>query len=217
MILKVQSCRLVATRHDLTKFYYPPQQRLQGAFKISLCRLALSSRLDNILLPSSTSPSTEQGETPTRYFFDLKAKNFKQNTISELETSEGVKIIGHKQLMQETEIFITDYTSQNIGGSHEQFADFVHSVKLPKLSDDGKENLEGELTIAECRQILKTLNFGKSPGEDGFTVEFYTEFSELLASDLAESLFHREGGFVTLILKADEEGLNGVVAFTVNG
>lgn len=60
-------------------------------------------------------------------------------------------------------------------------------MQLPKLSDDDKENLEGELTIAECRLILKTFNIGKSPGEDGFTVEFYMKFFELLASDLVES------------------------------
>ena len=90
----------------------------------------------------------EQGEKPTRYF--------NQKTISDLETSEGVKITGHKQF-----------------------------------------------------------NFGKSPGEDGFTVEFYTKFFEILASDLVESLntayvrgelsISQRRGVVTLIPKADSE------------
>jgi len=90
-------------------------------------------------------------------------------------------------------------------------------VQLPRLSDDDKENLEGELTIAECRQILKTFNFGKSPGEDGFTIEFYTKFFELLASDLVESLntaysrgelsISQRWGVVTLIPKADSDTL----------
>ena len=63
-------------------------------------------------------------------------------------------------------------------------------MQLPELSDDDNENLEGEITIAECRLILKTFNFGKSPDEDGFTVEFYyyMKFFELLASDLVEIL-----------------------------
>lgn len=85
-------------------------------------------------------------------------------------------------------------------------------MQLPKLSDDDKENLEGELTIAECRLILKTFNIGKSPGEDGFTVEFYMKFFELLASNLVESLntaysrgelsISQRKGVVTLIPKA---------------
>ena len=160
---------------------------------------------------------TEQGEKPTRYFFNVEAKNFNQKTITELETSEGVKITGHKQLLQEIENFYQNLYQSEYAGSHELFADFVRSVQLPKLSDDDKENLEGELTIAECRLILKTFNFGKSPGEDGFTVEFYMKFFELLASDLVESLntaysrgelsISQRRGVVTLIPKADSDTL----------
>lgn len=90
-------------------------------------------------------------------------------------------------------------------------------MQLPKLSDDDKENLEGELTIAECRLILKTFNIGKSPGEDGFTVEFYMKFFELLASNLVKSLntaysrgelsISQRRGVVTLIPKADSDTL----------
>jgi len=88
-------------------------------------------------------------------------------------------------------------------------------MQLPKLSDDDKENSKTELTIAKCCQILKTFNFGKSPGEDGFTVQFYTKFFELLASDLVESLntaysrgelsISQRRGVVTLIPKADSD------------
>ena len=149
---------------------------------------------------------TEQGEKPTRYFFNMEAKNFNQKTITELETSEEVKITGHKQLLQEIENFYQSLYQSEYAGS-----------QLPKLSDDDKENLEGELTIAECRQILKTFNFGKSPGEDGFTVEFYTKFFEFLANDLVESLntaysrgelsISQKRGVVTLIPKADSDTL----------
>ena len=85
------------------------------------------------------------------------------------------------------------------------------------MSDDDKENLEGELTIAECRLILKTFNFGKSPGEDGPTVEFYMKFFELLERDLVERLntaysrgelsISQRRGVVTLIPKADSDTL----------
>ena len=160
---------------------------------------------------------TEHGEKPTRYFFNMEAKNFNHKTITELETSEGVKITGHKQLLQEIENFYQNLYQSEYAGSHELFADFVHSVKLPKLNDDDKENLEGELTIAECRLILKSFNLGKSPGEDGFTAEFYMKFFELLASNLVESLntaysrgelsISQRRGVVTLIPKADSDTL----------
>ena len=76
-----------------------------------------------------------------------------------------------------------------------------------------KNTLEGELTIEECHQILKMLSNGKSPGEDGFTVEFYVQFFELLAPDMLAILnaayLHREmsvsqrKGVITLIPKDD--------------
>ena len=62
------------------------------------------------------------------------------------------------------------------------------AVVLPQLSEVDKNKLEGELSVDECRQILKTFSNGKSPGEDGFTVEFYVQFFELLAPDLLKSL-----------------------------
>ena len=33
-----------------------------------------------------------------------------------------------------------------------------------------------------------TLSSGKSPGEDGFAVEFYSKFFDLIENDLVESL-----------------------------
>ena len=57
---------------------------------------------------------TEQGEKPTRYFFNMEAKNFNRKTITELETNEGVKITGHKQLLQEIENFSRIYANQNM-------------------------------------------------------------------------------------------------------
>ena len=152
----------------------------------------------------------------------MEAKHFNQKTITELETSKGVKITGHKQILQEIEIFYQNLYQSEYAGSHELFADFVHTVQLPKLSDDDKENLEGELTIEECCSILKTFNFGKSPGEEGFTVEFYTKFFDLLASDLVESLntaylrgelsISQRRGVVTLIPKADSDILKHKLA-----
>ena len=74
--------------------------------------------------------------------------------------------------------------------------------------------LEGELTVEECRQILKTFSNGKSPGEDGFTVQFYVQFFELLAPDMLASRLNaaylhgemsvsQRRGVITLIPKDD--------------
>ena len=47
--------------------------------------------------------------------------------------------------------------------------------------------LEGDITLKECKDILSTFSRGKSPGEDGFTWEFYNCFFDLLGQDLVDS------------------------------
>ena len=61
---------------------------------------------------------------------------------------------------------------------------FVQSLKTPKLQDQQRNELEGEITLVECKVVLRTLSSGKSPGEDGFTWEFYNCFFDLPGQDL---------------------------------
>lgn len=81
---------------------------------------------------------TEHGEKPTRYFFNLEVKNFNQKNISELKTSEGVKITDNEEILHAIENVYQKLYCSEYSGSHKWFMDFVHSVQLPKLSDDEK-------------------------------------------------------------------------------
>ena len=45
-----------------------------------------------------------------------------------------------------------------------------------KLTDDQKANCEGEITLEELQQALKTTKNCKSPGIDGLPYEFYKVF-----------------------------------------
>ena len=47
---------------------------------------------------------------------------------------------------------------------------------IQKLSEDSKLYCEGKMTITECYNALKELKWNKSPGNDGFTAEFYCTF-----------------------------------------
>ena len=63
---------------------------------------------------------------------------------------------------------------------------FVQSLKTPKLQDQKRNELEGEITLVECKVGLRTLSSGKSPGEDGFAWEFYNCFFDLPGQDLVK-------------------------------
>ena len=45
--------------------------------------------------------------------------------------------------------------------------------KYPKIAEEEAENLEGKITVEEAICALKRLKNGKSPGSDGFIVEFF--------------------------------------------
>ena len=74
--------------------------------------------------------------------------------------------------------------------------DFIEQLMVPKLTDEERDRIEGPL------KALDTFQTNKTPGEDGFTSEFYRFFFELLGHDLVASfnaayeqtnfLFHNE-------------------------
>ena len=47
--------------------------------------------------------------------------------------------------------------------------------------------MEGHLSLEECRNALDTFEGDKTRGEDGFTVEFYKTFFDLIGQDLVAS------------------------------
>ena len=75
------------------------------------------------------------------------------------------------------------------------FEDFVQNVEIPKLQDLEKEELEGEITLEECKEVLKTISSGKSPGEDSFTWDSVGCFFNPLSEDLINcyNAAYREG------------------------
>ena len=175
-------------------------------------------RKANGLILRSKARWTEKGEKPTKYFFNLEKRNYIRKKISELELSDGKPSCKEDEILKEIEHFYEKlYTSKgNIDDN--RFENFVRNLELPKLRDLDKEELEGEITIDECKEVLKSFSSGKSPGEDGFTWEFYNCFFDLLGEDLincynaayktGEMSISQRRGTITLIPKEDSNLLN---------
>ena len=68
-----------------------------------------------------------------------------------------------------------------------KFNDFIEDLNIPQLSGEEKSFLEKDLTINELKEALTSFADNKSPGEDGFTKEFYQTFFDLLCKDLLDS------------------------------
>ena len=112
------------------------------------------------------------------------------------------------------------YTSKINGNNstsayeHNQKIDgFTKGLNIPQLNVEEQESLEKDLTLEELKEALASFADKKSPGEDGFTKEFYQTFFDLMGKDLLNSYndsFHKgslsitqKRGSITLIPKGE--------------
>lgn len=66
------------------------------------------------------------------------------------------------------------YTSEN--PSETDINSFLENTSLPSLSEEDREQLNTFFTSEEVLQAIQSLPSGKSPGLDGYPVEFYKTF-----------------------------------------
>lgn len=155
----------------------------------------------------------ENGERPTKYFFNLEKSNYNKKTISELWLHDDSTTRNETVIVEQIENYYRNLYTSDLTFSETAYDTFIDNVDSPKLSEDVQEILEGPLTYEECEKILETFQNDKAPGEDGFTVEFYTYFFELLGNDLIASFneayeqgefsISQRRGIITLIPKED--------------
>ena len=92
---------------------------------------------------------------------------------------------------------------------------FLEKNNLPKLNQEETENLYRPITSLEIKTVTKNLPTNKSPGQDGFTGEFYQIFREEL-TPIIPKLFQKiaeEGklpnsfyeAIITLLPKPDKD------------
>ena len=62
----------------------------------------------------------------------------------------------------------------------EQMDKFLEKYNFLKLNQEEIENLNRPITNMEIETIIRNLPANKSPGPDGFTIEFYQKFLEEL-------------------------------------
>ena len=157
----------------------------------------------------------EEGEKATKYFFNLEKRNYNRKVVTEIDTETGTLIADNAQILTEIEDYYKDLYSSKTTNSQESFENFIQNVEIPKLSVQEKDELEaGYLTFEECKKIIETFPNDKSPGEDGFTAEFYKHFFDLVGHDLVESLntaydigklsISQRRGMIILLPKGDE-------------
>jgi len=144
--------------------------------------------------------------------------NYEKKLIREVKLKDGETITDPKQIEKEIENFYSNmYTSKNDLNSdpqdgEESFETFVKGIEIPQLNNEEQDSLEHDFTYEELKEALSSFSDNKTPGEDGFTEEFYESFYDLIRRDLLNSYdaafqngslsISQKRGIITLIPKA---------------
>ena len=93
-----------------------------------------------------------------------------------IEKENGQTITKHEEILNEIKHFYENlYRNRDVNENQDNE---IHTIleniqQNPKLSNESKNNLEGEITEKEILNVLKKMKNNKSPGTDGFTTEFF--------------------------------------------
>lgn len=126
-----------------------------------------------------------EGEKTSKYFCNLERRNFIQKAMCFIQKDNGEIIHDSKSITQEAKLFYEKlYTSQEKDILN---IDIGSIIKAPVLTKEESDSLEGNITFQEALAALKQMKNDKSPGSDGYTVEFFKFFFKDLGTFMIRS------------------------------
>ena len=133
-------------------------------------------------------------EVTSLYHANQEMKNSKKNSLNKLKI-DGVEVSEAKVIEEK----VVQFFNALFNGHHDaQLLDtgvpFVPDYSglnsyldgLGSLPDRDRDEMEGEMTMEELREIVKGSANNKSPGLDGISYEFYKVTMDLIENDLLQ-------------------------------
>jgi exonuclease III len=167
-------------------------------------------RMEGVLI-RSRARYVADGEKPSKYFCSLEKRNYVSKTMTQIIKDDGSVLSKTKDISKEAGAFYESlYKKRQVINC--EIGEIVRQV--PHITEGESRNMEGLLTFEEAgRTLAKMPNF-KSPGSDGFTVEFFKIFWGKLGHFVVRALntsFHKgelsnvqKEGIITCLPKGDK-------------
>ncbi|KAL9965974.1 hypothetical protein ACROYT_G023977 [Oculina patagonica] len=131
----------------------------------------------------------EKGERNTKYFLNLENNKKKKSSVRKLLRKNGKETTDPNTIADEIFSFYSDLYAEKADDTVDlSTCPFLNSAYIPKLSPEMRDTCEGELTYAECFNVLSSFKNNKTPGNDGLSVEFYKVFWPEIGRNLVDSL-----------------------------
>lgn len=151
----------------------------------------------------------EDGEKPTKYFLNLEKRHFVNKQMRKIQRNDGSVVFKQDEIMNEVVNFY-----KNLYSHKDIVKDIPNNLLCKQLTDNQMNGIAGKITIIELTTSLKNMKNGKSPGPDGFTVEFYKCFwndlsifllrSTNAAFEAGSMIKHRKVGNIILLPKGNK-------------
>ena len=130
----------------------------------------------------------EEGEKPTRYFFRLEQERSQKNRVISMHNSSGTEVTSRADLEQlHVDFYSKLFSPEEVDMAYQHHFFLQLNVQLTSVES---ASCEGPVSLQEILDSVKSLSLNKSPGPDGFTLEFYRHFLHLLAPLLCRLYNH---------------------------
>lgn len=179
--------------------------------------LLLTSEAEQLLL-HSWSLVYEHGDQGGRLLAQQLKARTASNQIIQITDESGSTTSNLDKINNTFRSFFSQlYTSESLADEN-KLNNFFEKLDLPKVSPENNSKLDAAFTLLKINEAIQSMNSGKSPGPDGYPVEFYKKFSNQLAPLLLEMFNHsfKQGTLpptlmqasISLIFKKGKDPLN---------
>ena len=120
----------------------------------------------------------EEGEHSTKYFFNLEKRNYRNKCITKLIKKDSLLTEPNETLKEEQQFYEALYKKDPLinanANNGENF--FEKPQGFHGINEDWKRMCDAPLSMEDILKAVISIKNNKSPGSDGFTVEFYKRF-----------------------------------------
>ena len=184
-----EEARLKAYHEDIIKQYTSTDNR-PSEVSYAESKSFLESHFDKVTqgaILRSKCTLYEDNEKSSKYFLNLEKKRGASNTVKKLVKND-TDIVEQKDILNEIHDFYSNLFSRKICKSEDECLNFINFLQIPTISEQHKIDCDKPLTVEDLEDSLFNMSVGKSPGNDGLTVEFYKYFWPDIKNTFYESV-----------------------------
>ena len=130
----------------------------------------------------------EKGEKSSKFFLNLEKKNSINNTVKKIVQENNTEITDSNDILKSLNGFYSDLFKRKSNKTIHQCKDFLHDIDVPKITPEHQFLCEKDISIDDLKNSLYSMQKGKTPGNDGFTTDFYIHFWDDVKTIFYESV-----------------------------